>query len=119
MLKYSDIYNLREPTTIVIFNESLRTFAYILPVGQCTPDANVSYVSDVMPSNSMAYISKTGPTISFKYFFMGTSWVALSIKKIKTPASREMTSRKLSKQIFDFNGVNVTKHCHVTGYLPC
>ena len=34
---------------------------------------------------------------------MGTSWVALSIKNIKTRASREMTSRKNIK-IFDFNG---------------
>ena len=48
MLKYSDIYDLREPITIVIFNESLQTFAYILPVGQCTSDKNVAY-SDVMP----------------------------------------------------------------------
>ena len=29
MLKYSDIYDLREPITIVIFNESLHTVAYI------------------------------------------------------------------------------------------
>ena len=56
--------------------------------------------------------------------FMGTSWVALSIKNIKTRASREMTSRK-NIQIFDFNGVNVAKHWHVTGrgichlWLPC
>ena len=28
---------------------------------------------------------------------MGTSWVALSIKNIKTRVSREMTSRKISK----------------------
>ena len=39
-------------------------------------------------------------TISFKYFFMGISWVAVSI--------------------FDFNGVNVAKHWHGGGarYLP-
>ena len=37
MLKCSDIYDLWEPITIVIFNESLQTFAYmyILPLGQC------------------------------------------------------------------------------------
>ena len=49
MLKYSDIYDIWEPITIEIFNESLQTFEYILPVGQCTPDKNVTYVSDVMP----------------------------------------------------------------------
>ena len=49
MLNHSDIYNISEPITIVIFNESLQTFAYILPVGQCTPDKNVTYVSDIMP----------------------------------------------------------------------
>ena len=43
MLKYSDIYDLGKPITIVIFNESLPTFAYILPVGQYTPDTNVTY----------------------------------------------------------------------------
>ena len=48
MLKHSDIYDLREPITIVIFNESLQACAYILPVGQCTPDENIMYVSDVM-----------------------------------------------------------------------
>ena len=45
---------------------------------------------------------------------MGTSWVALSIKNIKTRASKEMTSRKNIK-IFYFNGVNVAKHWHVAG----
>ena len=49
MLKYSDIYDILEPITIVIFNESLQTFIYILPVCQCTPDKNVMYVIDVMP----------------------------------------------------------------------
>ena len=55
----------------------------------------------------------------FEIFFMATSWVALSIKNIKTQASREMTSRKNIK-MFDFNGVNVAKHSHVAGarYLP-
>ena len=33
ILKYSDIYDLCEPVTIVIFNESLQTFVYTLPVG--------------------------------------------------------------------------------------
>ena len=48
MLKYSDIYYLLEPITTVIFNESLQTVVYILPVGQCTPVRNVTYESDVM-----------------------------------------------------------------------
>ena len=38
MLMYSDIYDIREPITIVIFNELLRIFVYI------------------ESSNSMAYI---------------------------------------------------------------
>ena len=50
----------------------------------------------------------------FQIFFMGTSWVAVSINNITTRASREMTSRKNIK-IFDFNGVNVAKHWHVAG----
>ena len=49
MLKHSDIYDLREPITIAIFNESPQTFAYILSAGQCTPGKNVTCVSDVMP----------------------------------------------------------------------
>ena len=44
---YSDIYYIWEPITIIIYIESLQTFAYILPVGQCTPE--VKYVSDVIP----------------------------------------------------------------------
>ena len=50
----------------------------------------------------------------FQIFFMGTSWVAVSINNITTRASREMTSRKNIK-IFDFNVVNVAKHWHVAG----
>ena len=111
MLKYSDIYDLWEPITIVIFDESLQTLVYILPVGQCTPDTKYNVCKwrhassvDIEPNNlcaprytpSMAFISKTVWTIYFKYFVMGTSWVALSIKNIKTRASREMTSRKIS-----------------------
>ena len=44
MLKYSDtrIYDIWEPITIVIFNESLQTLSYILPVCQCTLDKNVT-----------------------------------------------------------------------------
>ena len=38
LLKYSDIYDIWEPITIVIFNESLQTFVYILPACQCSPD---------------------------------------------------------------------------------
>ena len=36
-------------TSPVISNESLQNFVYILPVGQCIPDKNATYVSDVMP----------------------------------------------------------------------
>ena len=54
----------------------------------------------------------------FQIFFMGTSWVAVSINTIKTRASSEMTSRKNIK-IFDFNGVNVAKHWHVAGRGIC
>ena len=35
MLKNCDIYDHWEPITIVIFNESLQTFVYIVPVSQC------------------------------------------------------------------------------------
>ena len=61
----------------------------------------------------MAYL-KTWTDNFFQIFFMGTSWVAISINNIKTRASSEMTSRKNIK-IFDFNGVNVAKHWHVAG----
>ena len=61
----------------------------------------------------MAYL-KNWTDNFFQMFFMGTSWVAVSIKNIKTRASTEMTSRKNIK-IFDFNGVNVTKNWHVAG----
>ena len=37
---------------------------------------------------------------------MGTSWVTLSIKNIKTRASREMASRKNINIIFNLNRVN-------------
>ena len=61
----------------------------------------------------MAYL-KNWTDNFFQIFFMGTSWVAVSINNITTRASREMTSRKNIK-IFDFNGVNVAKHWHVAG----
>ena len=66
----------------------------------------------------MAYL-KNWTDNFFQMFFMGTSWVAVSINNIKTRASREMTSRKNIK-IFYFNGVNVAKHWHVAWarYLP-
>ena len=60
---------------------------------------------DIEPNNAMDNF--------FQIFFMGTSWVALSIKYIKTRENREMMSRK--KYIFDFNGVNIAKHWHVAG----
>ena len=61
----------------------------------------------------MAYL-KNWTDNFFQIFFMGTSWVAVSINNITTRASRDMTSRKNIK-IFDFNGVNVAKHWHVAG----
>ena len=45
-----------------------------------------------------AYISKTDNFVQI--FFMGTSWVALSIKNSKTQASREMTRRKQYQFVF-------------------
>ena len=74
-------------------------------------------------NNSIAYL-KNWTDNFFQIFFMGTSWVAVSINNITTRASREMTSRK-NINIFDFNGVNVAKHWHVAGrgichlWLPC
>ena len=74
-------------------------------------------------NNSMAYL-KNWTDNFFQIFFMGTSWVAVSINNIKTRARSEMTSQKNIK-IFDFNGVNVAKHWHVAGrgichlWLPC
>ena len=50
----------------------------------------------------MAYLKNWNDNF-FQIFFMGTSWVAISINNITTRASREMTSRKNIK-IFDFNG---------------
>ena len=64
-------------------------------------------------NNLIAYL-KNWTDNFFQIFFMGTSWVAVSINNIKTRASREMTSRK-NINIFDFNGVNVAKHWHVAG----
>ena len=61
----------------------------------------------------MAYLKNWNDNF-FQMFFMGTSWVAVSINNIKTRASREMTSQKNIK-IFYFNGVNVAKHWHVAG----
>ena len=61
----------------------------------------------------MAYL-KNWTDNFFQIYFMGTSWVAVSINNITTRASREMTSRQNIK-IFDFNGVNVAKHWHVAG----
>ena len=71
----------------------------------------------------MAYL-KNWTDNFFQIFFMGTSWVAVSINNITTRASSEMTSQKNIK-IFDFNGVNVAKNRHVAGQgichllLPC
>ena len=64
-------------------------------------------------NNSMAYL-KNWTDNWFQIFFMGTSWVAVSINNITTRASREMTPQKNIK-MFDFNGVNVAKHWPVAG----
>ena len=64
-------------------------------------------------NNSIAYL-KNWTDNFFQIFFMGTSWVAVSINNITTRASREMTSRK-NINIFDFNEVNVAKHWYVAG----
>ena len=56
----------------------------------------------------MAYL-KNWTDNFFQIFFMGTSWVAVSINNITTRASRA------NIKIFDFNGVNVAKHWHVAG----
>ena len=61
----------------------------------------------------MAYL-KNWTDNFFQIFFMGTSWVAVSINNITTRASREITSRKHIKFV-DFNGVNVAKHWYVAG----
>ena len=57
MLKYSDIYDPCEPLTIVIFNKSLRTFAYILPVGQCTRYTNQNSKSDRQFLSNILYVN--------------------------------------------------------------
>ena len=44
-------------------------------------------------NNLIAYLENWTDNF-FQIFFMGTSWVAVSINNIKTRASREMTSRK-------------------------
>ena len=51
-------------------------------------------------------------------FFMGTSWVAVSIDNIKTRSEQRNDATKNIK-IFDFNGVNVAKHWHVAGRGIC
>ena len=53
----------------------------------------------------MAYL-KNWTDNFFQIFFMGTSWVAISINNIKTRASSEMTSRK---------NIKIFKDWHVAG----
>ena len=72
-----------------------------------------SFVRRLTCNNSMAYL-KNWTDNFFQIFFMGTSWVAVSINNITTRASREMTSQK-NITIFYFNGVNIAKHWHVAG----
>ena len=45
-------------------------------------------------NNLMAYLKNCTDNF-FQIFFMGTSWVAVSINNIKNRASREMTSQKI------------------------
>ena len=51
---------------------------------------------EYISGNAFAYTQtlKTCDRLFLSIICMGTSWVALSIKNIKTRASREMTSRK-------------------------
>ena len=103
---------------VVIFSP-----CYLAPGGGCevlfSPGLSVCLsvclwrVRRLTCNKSMAYL-KNWTDNFFQIFFMGTSWVAVSINNIKTRASSEMTSRKNIK-IFDFNGVNVVKHWHVAG----
>ena len=71
----------------------------------------------------MAYNLKNLTDNFFQLFCITTSWVALSIKNIKTRASTETTSR-IFLFLF-FNGGNVAKHWNVAGrgichlWLPC
>ena len=65
----------------------------------------------------MAVIQPRPTHILFQIYFMGTSWVAVSIDNITTRASREMSRKNI--KIFDFNGVNVAKHWHVAGRGIC
>ena len=62
----------------------------------------------------MAYLKNWTDNL-FQMFFMGTSWVAVSINNIKTRTSREMTSRKNIFFFFDFNSMNVAKHWYGAG----
>ena len=59
-----------------------------------------------MYNNSIAYL-KNWTDNFFQIFFMGTSWVAVSINNITTRASREMT---VTKKISTFS-----MHWHVAG----
>ena len=64
-------------------------------------DIDLKFIQDTyrVPKKSdlrMSKVTVTGTVHFFQIFFMGTSWVAISIKNIKTRASREMTSRKIS-----------------------
>ena len=53
----------------------------------------------------------------FQIFFMGTSWVDVSINNIKN--SSEQRNDVTQFFFFDFNGLNVAKHWHVAGRGIC
>ena len=61
----------------------------------------------------MAYL-KNWTDNFFQIFFMGTSWVAVSINNI-TNSSEQRNDVTKNIKIFDFDGVNVAKHWHVAG----
>ena len=80
---------------------------------------NVTYVTSCLVRRQRAiqfngvYLKKLVTDYFFEIFVMETSCVALSIKNIKTRASREMTSRK------KWGGGDVAKHWNVAGRGIC
>ena len=65
----------------------------------------------------MAYL-KNWTDNFFQIFFMGTSWVAVSINNIKTRASSEMTSQKISKFSILMGWTCQVLACGGARYLP-
>ena len=65
----------------------------------------------------MAYLKNWNDNF-FQMFFMGTSWVAVSINNIKTSEQRNDFTKKY-QIFFDFNRVNIVKHWHGAGRGIC